>query len=189
MKERVISRTIESTKATIVKFNKAENKLFDDEKIFSGKMSLDDAFKAARKEETSEYPVVMIKSVELTSKLYGMKENDFIQHGFILDERTAKVDGEKIITRSITASVVTFKAFDTSKMEMITKREYFSGKPTTDDALKTLRTMETDTMKVVMVEGIETVTNLYAIKESTFLEYAYELPPRMAQNEDENEEG
>lgn len=187
MKEKVITSTIESTNAKVAVFDVASNKMYNIEKTFSGKVSKDDVLKVVRKEETEEIKVVMVVSVETESKLFGMKENDFIMHGFVMDERKPKVDGEKVITRSITASVVSYKAFDVAKAEMVTRREYFSGKPTEEVALKTLRDLETDTFKVVMVSGIETITNVYAVKESTFLEYAYELPPRCVNDEKEEE--
>ena len=110
-----------------------------------------------------------------------MKESVFIKNGFVLDERTVKVDGEKIITRSIESTIVTFNAFDVNKMQMTTGTEYFSGKVNVETALKTLRTMESDTFKIVRVEKVESDVKLYAVKESVFLEYSFELPPRMAE--------
>ena len=187
MKEKVISRTIESTTATILKYNAVESKLSDYVKTFSGNVSADDILKSARKtDETETDKILMVKSVEVTSKLYGMKESQFIAKGFALDERTAKVDGEKIITRSIESTIVHFKAFHVGKMELVNAKEYFSGKVTAENALKALREMETDDIKIAMVDSVESDVKLYAIKESVFLEYAYELPPRM-NNEKEEE--
>lgn len=187
MKEKIISRTIESTTATILVFNAKENKLSEIVKSFSGNVNSEDILKNARKtEETEEQKIVMVKSIDVTSKLYGMKESQFIAKGFVLDERTAKVDGEKIITRSIESSIVHFKAFNVSKMEMVNATEYFSGKVNAENALKALRDVETEDIKIVMVDSVESDVKLYAIKESVFLEYAFELPPRM-NNEKEEE--
>ena len=187
MKEKVISRTIESTKASVVFFNTTDKKMFSVENIFSGKLAKEDILKIARKEETETVKAVFVDSVETDSKLYGMKESDFIAKAVVLDERTAKIDGEKLITRSIENSIVTYLAFNVSTMAMETKSVFFSGKVDEATALKELRTTETDTMKIVHVEKIESDSKLYAVKESVFLEYAFELPPRMANDEKETE--
>ena len=52
MKEKIISRTIESTKATVLFFNAEDKKMFPVEDVFSGKLSKEDVLKIARKEET-----------------------------------------------------------------------------------------------------------------------------------------
>ena len=182
MKEKIISRTMESTKANVVCFDVAKNAMVEKEYIFSGKMDKDAVLKTVRSmDETPEFIPTFTKECNVESKLYGMKESVFIKKGFVLDERTAKVDGEKIITRSIESTIVTFNAFDVNKMQMSTGTEYFSGKVTAETALKTLRTLESDTFKIVRVEKVESDVKLYAIKESVFLEYSFELPPRMAE--------
>ena len=185
MKEKIVSRTIESTKAVVSVFDVKNNKMYPIERIFSGKVNAEEALKICRKEETDEIKVVFVSNLETISKLYGLKESTFIEKGFQLDERTAKVDGEKIITRSIESTIVTFKGFDVRKMEMKTGTEYFSGKVNAETALKTLREMESDDFKVVMVEKVESDVKLYAIKESVYLEYAFELPPRTTEEKEE----
>ena len=187
MKEKIITRTIESTKATVSVFDVKNNKMFPIEKTFSGKVNSEEALKACRKEETDEIKVVFVSNLETISKLYGMKESVFIEKGFVLDERAAKVDGEKIITRSIESTIVSFKAFNVRKMSMESAIEYFSGKVNAETALKTLRDMESDDYKIVMVDSVKSDVKLYAIKESVFLEYGYELPPRAVESEKEEE--
>lgn len=186
MKEKIISRTIESTKATVLFFNAEDKKMFPVENVFSGKLSKEDVLKIARKEETDTIKAVFVDSVEVQSKLYGMKESDFIAKAVVLDDRTAKLDGEKLITRSIENSIVSYLAFNVSTMTMETRKVFFSGKIDKATALKELRSDETDTMKIVDVSSIESDSNLYAVKESVFLEYAFELPPR-SNNEKEEE--
>lgn len=178
MKEKVISRTIESTKATVLFFNAEDKKMFPVENVFSGKLSKEDVLKIARKEETESIKAVFVDSVETESKLYGMKESDFISKAVVLDDRTARLDGEKLITRSIENSIVSYLAFNVSSMAMETRKAFFSGKVDKATALKELRNDETDSIKIVDVSGIESDNKLYAVKESVFLEYAFELPSR-----------
>ena len=185
MKEKTITRTIESTKAVVTVFDVKNNKMFSIDRNFSGKVTAEEALKTCRKEETEEIKVVYVSNLESVSKLYGMKESVFIAKGIILDGRAAKIDGEKIITRSIESTIVTFKAFDVRKMEMKTSTEYFSGKVTAETALKTLRDMESEELKIVMVEKVESDVKLYAIKETDFLDYAFELPPRTTEEKEE----
>lgn len=178
MKEKIISRTIESTKATVLFFNAEDKKMFPVENVFSGKLSKEDVLKIARKEETEAIKAVYVDSVETESKLYGMKESVFIEKAIVLDDRTARLDGEKLITRSIENSIVSYLAFNVSTMAMETRKAFFSGKVDKATALKELRNDETESIKIVDVSGIESDNKLYAVKESVFLEYAYELPPR-----------
>ena len=185
MKEKIISRTIESTKATVLFFNAEDKKMFPVENVFSGKLSKEDILKIARKEETETIKAVFVESVESDSKLYGMKESDFISKAVVLDDRTAKLDGEKLITRSIENTKVSYLAFNVSTMTMETKQQFFSGKVDKTTALKELRSMETETVKIVDVSNLESYSKLYAVKESVFLEYAYELPPRMNSEKEE----
>ena len=68
MKEKIISRTIESTTATILVFNAKENKLSEIVKSFSGNVNAEDILKNARKtEETEEQKIVMVKSLDMQS--------------------------------------------------------------------------------------------------------------------------
>lgn len=185
MKEKIITRTIESTKAVVSVFDVKNNKMFSVERNFSGKVTAEEALKTCRKEETEEIKVVYVSNLESVSKLYGMKESVFITKGIVLDGRAAKIDGEKIITRSIESTIVTFKAFDVRKMEIKTATEYFSGKVNAESALKTLRDMESEELKIVMVEKVESDVKLYAMKETDFLDYAFELPPRTTEEKEE----
>ena len=186
MKEKVISRTIESTKATVLFFNAEDKKMYPVENVFSGKLSKEDVLKIARKEETEAIKAVFVDSVDTESKLYGMKESDFISKAVVLDDRTSKLDGEKLITRSIENSIVSYLAFNVLNMTMETKQVFFSGKVDKASALKELRNDETETMKIIDVTEIKSDSKLYAVKENTFLEYAFELPPR-TNNEKEEE--
>lgn len=86
---------------------------------------------------------------------------------------------EKLFTRSMKTYDCVVKVYDT---EADTMKDVFCTIPyvkTDKDVLNLVKlTLESESVKVIMVKEKVLQENLYAIKESDFLSMAKELPPR-----------
>ena len=96
---------------------------------------------------------------------------------------------ERMVTRTITNTTYKIMCVDTTNCEVTI--EQFNA---TDDfnydekALKYFRKLhETDTKKLVKIESVETIEQLYGMTELEFLQYAKLLPARGTKAVKENE--
>lgn len=97
-KEKMITRTIESTKYVIMCVNPEVSACYDTEVIFSG--SRDDSAAISALNESlrfngSTHIAVMVKSAETIETLYGMPESIFMEHAVVLPPRGTKKEQEE----------------------------------------------------------------------------------------------
>lgn len=87
---------------------------------------------------------------------------------------------EKLITRTIESTVVSYKVFVVSKSEVHPCVSTLTGRLNEKECTKVLSAMyENDVdRKFIMVEAISVEEKLYGMPESIFMAYATELPPR-----------
>lgn len=86
---------------------------------------------------------------------------------------------EKMVTRTIEMSEVTFMTVDTTSATLANRTELLSGSHDTESAMKYARKyLETDTVKFVSVVSIQSQETLYGMSEREFMKYAKVLPPR-----------
>lgn len=87
---------------------------------------------------------------------------------------------ERMVTRTITSTTYKVMSVNTETCE-VSILPYATSEEFVDDekALKFLRKKhETDTLKLVKIESIETTEQLYGMTEVEFMQYAKLLPPR-----------
>lgn len=87
---------------------------------------------------------------------------------------------ERMVTRTITSKTYKVMCANTESCE-VSILPYAISEEFTDNekALKFLRKKyETDTLKLVKIESIETTEQLYGMTEVEFMQYAKLLPPR-----------
>ena len=97
---------------------------------------------------------------------------------------------ERMVTRTITSTTYKVMSVNTETCE-VSILPYATSEDFLDDekALKFLRKKyETDTVKLVKIESIETTEQLYGMTELEFLQYAKLLPPRGTKVGTENAE-
>ena len=88
---------------------------------------------------------------------------------------------QKMITRTMSVSNVTYMVVDVTTATVGTFSDTLVGSHNADTALIELRsTRETETLKVVSVINVAVEEALYGITESDFLAHAVKLPPRTA---------
>ena len=87
---------------------------------------------------------------------------------------------ERMVTRTITTTTYKVMTVNTETCE-VSITPYTTSEVFIDDgkALKHLRkTHETETLKLVKIDSIETTEQLYGMTEIDFIQYAKLLPPR-----------
>ena len=88
----MVTRTVETTKVKALCLDIAEQKPYEAEFILSGTFKDDKhimkALEAVANDDT--HKVVHIKSTEIVETLYGMTEQEFIDHAKVLPPRAAK---------------------------------------------------------------------------------------------------
>ena len=92
-KEKMITRTIESTKYAIMCVNPEENSCYDTEITLSGSREDSSAISALNetfKNNGSNHIAVMVKSAETIETLYGMPESFFMTYAVVLPPRGNK---------------------------------------------------------------------------------------------------
>ena len=97
-KEKMITRTIESTKYAIMCVNPEENSCYDTEITLSGSREDSSAISALNekfKNNGSNHIAVMVKSAETIETLYGMQESFFMSYAVILPPRGTKKEAEE----------------------------------------------------------------------------------------------
>ena len=101
---------------------------------------------------------------------------------------------EKLITRTIISSVVNYKFFDMDENIVKDDEIILAGKMTDKEIENEIKDMFEDDFrfgkehrKYIMINSVQYVEKLYGVTESAFLEIAKELPPRKA-NETQEEE-
>lgn len=96
---------------------------------------------------------------------------------------------ERMVTRTISSTIYKVMTVNTETCEVqvlpyTTSEEFLDD----DKALKHLRKKhETDTVKLVKIESVETTEQLYGMTEIEFMQYAKLLPPRGSKGGVENE--
>ena len=85
-----------------------------------------------------------------------------------------------MVTRTITSSEISVIALDVNTCEVVKTVHVLSGELENND--KTLKkvqdTFNTNTVKIVSIESIKTITSLYGMSETDFIAYAKILPSR-----------
>ena len=97
-KEKMITRTIESTKYTVMCVNPEENTCYDTEVTFSGSREDSSAISALNetfKSNNSNHIAIMVKSAETIETLYGMPESFFMAYAVVLPPRGTKKETEE----------------------------------------------------------------------------------------------
>ena len=87
---------------------------------------------------------------------------------------------EKLITRTIESTVVSYKVFVVSKGQVDSCVTTLTGRMNEKDCAKVLTAKyeNNNDRKFIMVEAIFVEEKLYGMPESIFMTYATELPPR-----------
>ena len=86
---------------------------------------------------------------------------------------------EKMITRTIEDTTIEVMTLDITSASVQTYKYHLSGQFTADEALKKLKkAYETDALKLVHIESMNTVEVLYGMTEEDFIAHAVVLPPR-----------
>lgn len=86
---------------------------------------------------------------------------------------------QKMITRTMFTTTVTYMAVDVSTATVTTYTDIIVGKHSTESALNELKdTHETETVKVVSVVNLTVDECLYGMTEREFLAHAVKLPSR-----------
>lgn len=94
---------------------------------------------------------------------------------------------ERMITRTINVTSVTFAVANMNTNAIETNSADIPGKLTADECLEYARkNLDTDYRKHVMVKDIQVNELLFGMPESTFMAYAKLLPPRKVYEENEN---
>lgn len=86
---------------------------------------------------------------------------------------------ERMVTRTVNVTIVEAICMDIQTVETSFKKLELTGETyDSASALKALKKeYETDTFKVVAVNGLETTERMYGMKEVDFIQYAMELDP------------
>ena len=97
MRKPMITRTITTTKATLMVADTMAGEILNQEVTLPRTYKNDEAIiKAARPlVETEELKVVSVVHVEITEALYGMTEADFIAHAELVPIKPAKTNEAK----------------------------------------------------------------------------------------------
>ena len=96
---------------------------------------------------------------------------------------------ERMVTRTVTTTTYKVMTVNTETCE-VSITPYITSEDFIDDekALKHLRKVhETETLKLVKIDSIETTEQLYGMAEIDFIQYAKLLPPRGTKENTENE--
>ena len=91
---------------------------------------------------------------------------------------------EKMITRTVSATVVTVMAVEMATAKAFTTQFTLTGNfKDNADILKAIKKNDTDEIVYAAIVSMETKETLYGMPESVFMQYAQELPPRKAQEQ------
>ena len=91
---------------------------------------------------------------------------------------------EKMITRTVTATVVTVMGGEIATAKAFTKEFTLTGNfKDNADILKAIKKNDTDEIVYAAIVSTETKETLYGMSESVFMRNAKELPPRKAQEQ------
>ena len=94
---------------------------------------------------------------------------------------------ERMITRTITNSMVSVKVYDENTDEISTTILDIQGKFADDELKKRCENrLVGSSLKVLKVVSVDTTEKLYAMPESTFMLYAVEVPARISKEEEED---
>lgn len=90
MKERMITRTINSTTVAVKCYNR-ETKVFEEiSKTFTGKFNTDDEFEIFAAFDSMKYRAVEVLSIKVNQAKYALPERLFIQYGKCVTDEEAK---------------------------------------------------------------------------------------------------
>ncbi len=89
-KERMVTRTINSTIITAKCYNKDTKDFESITKTFTGKMDTDDEFEIFAAFDTMKYRAVEVLSIKVNQAKYALPERLFIQYGKCVTDEEAK---------------------------------------------------------------------------------------------------
>lgn len=90
MKERMITRTINSTIITVKCYNRETKDFEEITKTFTGKFNTDDEFEIFAAFDTMKYRAVEVLNVKVNQAKYALPERLFIQYGKCVTDEEAK---------------------------------------------------------------------------------------------------
>lgn len=90
MKERMVTRTINSTVITVKCYNRETKDFEEITKTFTGKFNTDDEFEIFGAFDTMKYRAVEVVKVKVNSAKYAIPERWFIEHGTCITDEQAK---------------------------------------------------------------------------------------------------
>ena len=87
-KERMITRTISTSKVTVTVADLRNNSITEYDYTLAGKYDANSALEAVKElHETDTLKMLVVKNVEVSEKLYGMREQFFMKHATELPPR------------------------------------------------------------------------------------------------------
>ena len=94
--------------------------------------------------------------------------------------KVTTMKNEKMVTRTISSTKAIVKAADMDSNAIVEKEIVLAGTyKSNDDVLKAVRAKGIEGNYIpVMIASAEVIEKLYGMTESTFMQYAKELPPR-----------
>lgn len=88
MRERLVTRTISETTVTVLGLDVSQGKAVTNIFTIAGEHNAESALKVIKKQyEDDNYKPVSVVSYNVDEKLYGMTEQEFIEHAKILPPR------------------------------------------------------------------------------------------------------
>lgn len=89
MKERMITRTINSTTITVKCYNREQKGFEEITKTFTGKFNTEDEFEIFAAFDTMKYRAVEVISIKVNQAKYALPERLFIQYGKCVTDEEA----------------------------------------------------------------------------------------------------
>lgn len=169
MKETIISRTIKSSVATVLKVNMEDRTVCEEKLVIDSK--IDTTEKAMNYFIKHDRTVVDVLSIDIEEKLIGMTENDFLANGTIFEERGKENRG--MISKLIKCKSALCMVVD--KNRKVVSVEY----PTVDE--KKIRKMcEESGYRFVMIEKENVSKKLVCMSVEKFIELAKPMKDRFS---------
>lgn len=167
MKETIISRTIKTSVANVLKVN-MENRTVSEEKIAIDS-KIDTTEKAMNYFLKHDRTVVDVISIETEEKLIGMTENDFLNYGTIFEERNKENRG--MISKVIKCKSAVCMVVDNN-------RKVVSLEFATTDEKKIRKACEEVGNKFVMIEKENVSEKLVCMSVDRFVSLAKPMKDR-----------
>lgn len=164
-----ITRAIESTNYTTVTVDITLGLVLENKSTVAGKMSESAILKLEQKTDTDTVKTVAIKDVYTIEHVYTVDIETFLEHATKVNKRTS-VDS---ITRTIPTTVYQAMKVNITDQTVTNIESQLVGAITDETALlKALQKDDTDNMKTVHVNILNTRESLYELSQSAFLSIA-----------------